>query len=267
MPDQTSHTTLTYPVSPEKLPDRELREGRYLLRFARSAGDLDAVLRMRFEVFNLELGEGLDESLETGRDFDEFDAVCHHLMVLELTGGEVVGSYRLQTSGMATRHRGFYSDTEFDLSMLSPEVLANSLELGRACVAKAHRSTHVLYLLWRGLALYVAANRSRFLFGCSSLTSQDPHVGKAFMDFLQEHGYLHPELRVLPRPGYECFDDGFLARPGVPIKVPPLFRTYLRHGAKICGPPAIDRLFKTIDFLVLFDVDAMDRRRFRMFFD
>ena len=48
--------------------------------------------------------------------------------------------------------------------------------------------------------------------------------------------------------------------------IPKLFRTYLRHGAKVCGHPAIDRQFKTIDYLVIFDVAAMDERRFRMFF-
>jgi putative hemolysin len=40
----------------------------------------------------------------------------------------------------------------------------------------------------------------------------------------------------------------------------------LRYGAKVCGPPAIDRQFKTIDFLVLFDVAEMSERTVRMFF-
>jgi putative hemolysin len=39
------------------------------------------------------------------------------------------------------------------------------------------------------------------------------------------------------------------------------------HGARIGGPPAIDREFKTIDFLTLFDVDAMPERMRRLFFD
>ena len=45
------------------------------------------------------------------------------------------------------------------------------------------------------------------------------------------------------------------------MKIPKLFRTYLRFGAKVCSPPAIDRRFKTIDFLVLFDVYEIDARR------
>ena len=50
-----------------------------------------------------------------------------------------------------------------------------------------------------------------------------------------------------------------------PPKIPKLLRAYLSIGAKICGPPALDRHFKTIDFLTLLDLDsmpAMVRERF-----
>lgn len=43
-------------------------------------------------------------------------------------------------------------------------------------------------------------------------------------------------------------------------KVPKLLRAYLAIGAKICGPPALDRGFKTIDFLTLLDLQALDPR-------
>ncbi len=36
--------------------------------------------------------------------------------------------------------------------------------------------------------------------------------------------------------------------------MPKLLRAYLSLGAKICGPPALDREFKTIDFLTLLDL-------------
>ncbi|HYP27347.1 MAG TPA: GNAT family N-acetyltransferase [Blastocatellia bacterium] len=70
---------------------------------------MDAALRLRFEVFNLELGEGLESSFQTGRDSDEFDETCHHLVVYETARGEVVGTYRMQTSEMARAARGLYS--------------------------------------------------------------------------------------------------------------------------------------------------------------
>jgi len=263
----SSTSQAAFPVSPESLPDRELEEGRYVLRFARSHEDLDAVQRLRFEVFNLELQEGLDTSHETGRDMDHFDPVCHHLMVLEKATGEVVGCYRMQTSEMAAQNLGFYTQTEFVLDGFPASVIDNSMEIGRACVAKAHRSTQVLFLLWKGLALYVTANRCRFLFGCSSLTSQDPEEGKAFMDHLVFHDHLHPIYQIQPQPGFECYPTDMANVAKRKVRVPPLFRIYLRHGAKVCGPPAIDREFRTIDFLVLFDVDSMSKKMFETFFD
>jgi putative hemolysin len=50
-----------------------------------------------------------------------------------------------------------------------------------------------------------------------------------------------------------------------PIKIPKLLRAYLTLGAKICGPPALDRQFKTIDFLTLLDLEtlpALARQKF-----
>ena len=47
------------------------------------------------------------------------------------------------------------------------------------------------------------------------------------------------------------------------VDVPQLFATYLRYGALVCGPPAIDREFKTIDYFVLLDTNALDPRTFR----
>ena len=114
----------------------------------------------------------------------------------------------------------------------------------------------------------MANNNRRFLFGCCSLTSQDPLEGLAVMQRLEREGHLHPTLRILPQPGYECYDPAAppVLPDGVSDKIPQLFRIYLRHGAKVCGPPAIDREFKTIDYLVIFDVAAMDERQFKRFF-
>ena len=265
MRDRAAPSVL-YPVGTDWLPSEVLQDGHYEVRYARDAEDLDRVLKLRFEVFNLELGEGLEESFASGRDEDEFDTVCHHLMVTDRATGELVGTYRMQTSEMAARFRGYYSQQEFQLDQLPDSVLDSALEVGRACVAESHRNTQTLFQLWRGLALYVATNRKRYLFGCSSLTSQDPVEGRAVMDLLERKGHLHPELRVEPQPDCVCYPPDLALDPDFPARLPTLFRIYLRHGAKVCGPPAIDRLFKTIDFLVIFDVDAMDPQMFQTYF-
>jgi putative hemolysin len=257
-----AHEFLDSAITP---PSFEISEGHYSVRFARTREEIDAALRLRFEVFNLELGEGLAASFATGRDVDEFDEVCHHLIVLDTNDNRVVGTYRCQTGEMAAA-RGFYSAGEFDLSRLPDAILLDAVELGRACVSLSHRNTQVLFLLWKGLAAYVVANRKRYLFGCCSLTSQDESEGQRAYELLKRQGHLHPDYCVMPNAGFECRGDGVMTNEAAAVSIPKLFSIYMRFGARVCGPPAIDRLFKTIDFFVLFDIQAMTAQWRNAFF-
>ena len=257
-----------YPSARDSLPPGEIAEGAYAVRYAASVEELDAILRLRFDVFNIELREGLEESFATGRDQDEFDGQCHHLLVEHRPSGRVIGTYRIQTAAMALAARGFYTGTEFDLSRLPEEIVAQSVEVGRACIAVEHRLKPVLFLLWKGLALYMAHNQKRFLFGPCSLTSQDPWDGKRVLDYLERKGLVRGDVWVGAMPGYECVWEGCDPAPekSERIELPPLFDIYLRYAGRTCGPPVIDRRFKTIDFFVLFDVDALTARARRIFF-
>jgi putative hemolysin len=251
-------------------PELRLRQGRYEIRFAREASELDEILHLRFNVFNVELGEGLEASFATRRDQDDFDLACHHLLVEDVASGRIVGTYRMQTSEIAGAARGFYSAGEFALETMPPHVLESAVEVGRACIDREHRSRQVLFLLWKGLAAYVLHFDKRYLFGCCSLSSQDPAAGLALYRQLALAGKIHPTLDVFPREGFECCAPGMAPAPerpaGPAVEVPPLFAIYLRYGALVCGPPAIDREFRTIDYLVLLDVDALEPRAFRAFF-
>lgn len=233
----------------------------YTLRLAKSPIDLRAVQRLRFEVFNLELQEGLAASYDSGLDADPFDGVCDHLMVEDAASGRVVGTYRLQTGTCAASALGYYCAQEFDFSVYEP-LRPELLELGRACITHKHRSMLVLSLLWRGIAEYATARGARYLFGCSSLTSQDPAVGHAAYVALQ--AYLAPQhLRTLALADYDLPRvDAVLAE----IQIPKLLTAYLALGAWICSPPALDRNFGTIDFLTCLDLQsphmAQRRKRF-----
>jgi putative hemolysin len=266
-PDRVPRIGLAgYPVAKGALPTTESRRGDYVLRFAQTPDELDAILELRFEVFNLELNEGLQESFQTGKDEDELDARFHHLAISLESTGDIVGTYRMQTAQMAEALGGFYSEGEFDLSGVPPDILRDSAEIGRACVAKEHRNGRVLQLLWRGLAQYLMWNDKRYLFGCCSLTSQDRDLGFRVHQYLIEEGHAHPACRVLPRDGLECPTDPVREGPRPDVHIPALFQSYLNLGARVCGPPAIDRQFQTIDYLVLLDTHALDERIFRVFF-
>ncbi len=230
-------------------------QGHYLVRLASSEADRVAAFRLRFLVFNLELDEGLDTSRSTGYDIDRFDAVCDHLIVEHAGSGQVVGTYRLRTGMIAAASLGYYGEREFDFSPYR-QLGASIIELGRACVHRDHRSSDVLNLLWRGIAQYALRRRGRYLIGCSSLTSQDPKHGSAVYRTLQKH-IVEPSLRTIPNADFAMP----LVFPGnASCKVPKLLRAYLAVGARICGPPAIDREFKTIDFLTLMDLETLHPR-------
>lgn len=239
----------------------DLRQGSYRVRLASSEADRRAAFRLRFRVFNLELNEGLDAALATGHDTDQFDAVCDHLIVEHVGSGEVVGTYRLQTGAMASANLGYYSEREFDFTPYAP-LGASVIELGRACVHRDHRTSEVLFLLWRGIAQYAMHCGGRYLIGCSSLTSQDPAHGTAVYRTLQRH-LVEPSLRTSPRLDFAM---SLVFPGGASNRVPKLLRTYLAVGARICGPPAIDREFKTIDFLTLIDLDTLPARLRARFF-
>ena len=226
--------------------------------------------QLRFEVFNLELGEGLLESYSAGLDVDRFDEFCDHLIVEELATGEIVGTYRLQTGQLAAANLGYYSEREFDFAPYEP-FRCQMIELGRACVHADHRNFNLVHLLWRGIARYAIQRNARYLIGCSSIRSQDPVDGALTFRELQRY-LVDPELRTQPRAGFRVLASGDDAsdlngwlhhRVGESVMSAAvdasakLLRAYLAIGAKICGPPAIDREFGTIDFLTLLDLHTL----------
>jgi putative hemolysin len=254
----------SFPVFEEHIPTLDLRAHEYRARFARTIQEVEDVQRLRYNVFNVELDEGLESAHETGRDADDFDLVCHHLLVENTETDEIIGTYRMQTHAMADAELGFYSAQEFDLSSWPSHVLENSVELGRACIAQEHRSLPVLNLLWKGIGAYLAHNAGRYLFGCSSLTSQNPADGLAVLKYFDQEGLLHPSLWATPQPGYQCATDEPVET-AHKADIPRLMRVYINTGARICGPPAIDRAFQTIDFLTFYDIETLEPQAARFF--
>lgn len=260
---QTSYEIRSHHAGrPWGIPELDLRSGPYRARFARTRADIEAAQRLRFQVFNLELGEGLQASYSTGRDEDQYDHRCHHLLVEHGESGQVVGTYRLMTQSMAGS-AGFYSDAEFELETLPPWFAEEGVELGRACVASDHRSGRVIYLLWKGIAQYLTHNRLRYLFGCCSVPATDPGVGlKLYLQLAREGRVLDGIVSRATR-AYSCA-EGRVADHAVVM--PPLFKAYLDMGAKVCSEPALDREFGVIDFLIVLDVENLDARtKKRMF--
>ena len=269
------------PTHSEQTPDSRFRAdvGRYRQRLAETPEDREAACRLRFRVFNIELGEGLESSYETGLDMDRYDAVCEHILVEDKASRRVVGTYRMQSGETAGRNLGYYSEQEFSLGPYEP-LRAGILELGRASIDREHRTPEVLMLLWRGIAQYATDMGLRYLLGCSSLNSNNPAEGWQMYRQL-ENFRVDREFETAPAASYACPPElqdadaqplpcqtdrsGILAPPAMQGKVPKLLKTYLAIGARIAAPPAWDREFRTIDFLTLLDLkllSAAARNRF-----
>lgn len=79
------------------LEDKTRTSTRQLeVRLAEDQYELEQALALRYEVFNLEMGEGLPQSRESQKDRDEYDYHCEHLIVLDKTNqNKIVGTYRI----------------------------------------------------------------------------------------------------------------------------------------------------------------------------
>jgi putative hemolysin len=227
---------------------------RYLAGIARSRRCVEEVLRLRYRVFNLELGEGLQSSQATGLDEDRFDAQMTHLALLDRESGRLVGTYRMQTIRHALANGGIYSAREFDLKDLEA-IFHETVELGRACLAREHRTMGAVLQLWQGIAAYTVLTGSRYLVGCSSIPGGDPDDGWRALKTIRRSDYLHPDILVRPTEGFSCGSSSreFDADIGDAIPLPRLFKAYLKLGAKVISEPAVDREFGTVDFLMMLD--------------
>ena len=235
--------------------DIRLEAGPYVARLALTPAERALTYRLRFIVFNLEMNEGLESAFVDGLDHDRYDDVCDHLIIEEKATGAIVGTYRLQLGDIAGRNFGYYSEQEFSFAPYE-HMRSQIVELGRACIHRAHRSPEVLHLLWRGIARYSLANGGRYMMGCCSLNSQDPQMGLAVYASLAEC-MVEPELRTVATETYRLPVPETMP---VSERAPKLLRAYLAIGAKICSEPAIDREFKTIDFLTILDLHTLHPR-------
>jgi putative hemolysin len=230
------------------------------VKIATNAREIEEAQRLRFQVFNLELNKGLKASYERGLDVDEFDAYCDHLIVRDLKSGDVVGTYRLLRGAQAHRHIGFYSEKEFDLSRIK-ERDGELMELGRSCARKDFRDRSLLPLMWEAIAEQVRLHHVRYLFGCGSLYTTETAEVSAIFSLLKNRYYASEVFRVSPVAN--CRFVGVLS--DLPIsdeqtlfqKLPSLIKGYLRIGAVVCGPPALDKEFGTADFFLLLDFGTL----------
>jgi putative hemolysin len=243
----------------------------FQVKLASNHEEVERAQRLRYEVFNIEQKRGLKESDKYGIDFDEFDEYCLHLLAIEKKSKNVIGTYRAHLGCVANSAKGFYSSKEYEIHGLY-EIADKCIELGRTCVSPEYRSGGVVALLWGGITELLVRAGLTYMLGCVSLIGTDPKIGWSVYEYLSRKNSVCKDFTVIPRPGFKLkrpdkselknmlADEASILR-----QIPPLFKGYLRLGGLICGEPALDIEFGTIDFFILVDINKVPARYKRHF--
>ncbi|MBI1211367.1 MAG: GNAT family N-acetyltransferase [Alphaproteobacteria bacterium] len=243
------------------------RSGALEVRLATTEREVEEAQRLRYEVFYREMSANpTPEMRETGRDFDEYDPICDHLLVVDHDDGDkIVATYRLLQSDGAARSKGFYTAGEYDISaMLRAREGQKLLELGRSCVLKPYRNGPTMQLLWRGLLVYLIRNDIALMFGCASLPGTDPAALALQLSYLY-HFHLTPEperVRALPERfvSMNLIGKDQIVEAEALHALPPLVKGYLRTGASIGDGAVIDHQFDTTDVFIYLPVASANPR-------
>ncbi|HWI29711.1 MAG TPA: GNAT family N-acyltransferase [Stellaceae bacterium] len=269
MPQPQPQPPLFVPSEPASVVD--VRSGKLQVRLAETLGDVDAAQTLRYRVFYEEMGaRPTSEMARLGRDFDNFDGVCDHLLVIDHARGSgaeaVVGTYRLIRRPAAQRHGRFYSAAEYDIGKIAAYP-GEILELGRSCVDASARNRPTMQLLWRGIASYVFHYDIALMFGCASLPGTDPDALALPLSYLYHHHLAPAEIR--PRALPERYVDmRRLAAEAIDparalAELPPLLKGYLRLGGFVGDGAVIDHQFNTTDVCIVVKTDLVTDKYYR----
>ncbi|MGB3081762.1 MAG: GNAT family N-acyltransferase [Candidatus Omnitrophota bacterium] len=261
----------------ESLPKRIIKTPvlveteQFLVKLAENQEEVEKTLRLRYEVFNIEQGRGLKTAEEHSIDSDEFDHYCLHLFVLEKWSGRVIGTYRIHLGMVAKSAKGFYSSREYEIKGLY-KIADKCMELGRSCVTPEFRTGSVIALLWKAITELLVRTELTFMLGCVSLEEEDPVTGWALYEYFHRANLLSEHITAIPHPEFELERppdheiEKFLSDERALKKcIPPLFKGYLRLGGLVCGQPALDSEFGTIDFFIMVDTTRIPERYVRHF--
>ncbi len=241
----------------------------FQVKLAETDADLRAAQRLRYDVFVTELGGGgtlVDHDAQLERD--RFDPFFDHLLLTDLRRDQVVGVYRVMRAEMAERAGGFYSASEYDLTLLLHSK-RRVLELGRSCLHRDYRGGMAMYHLWQGLAQYVARHDIEVLFGVASFHGTDIAALAQPLSLLHHRHLAPPPMRV--KALAHAFQDmnviaeDQLDRKAAMVKMPSLIKAYLRLGGSVGEGAFVDHAFNTVDICLIMDTKEMNAQQARLY--
>lgn len=241
----------------------------FTIKLAESEAELRAAQRLRYDVFVRELGGGGEMvDHEAGLEQDRFDSYFDHMLAYDDATGEVIGVYRLLPGERALELGQFYSEDEYDLTVLKQSG-RKLLELGRSCLHPDYRGGTAMYHLWNGLAGYVTEREIEVLFGVASFHGIDVQKLAQPLSMLHHNHLAPPDLRVRAQPDvFQSMDlvaPDALDRRAAMVQVPALIKAYLRLGGFVGEGAFIDHAFNTTDVCLILDTARMNERQRRIY--
>lgn len=248
-----------------------IKAGKLTVRLAGTHEDVDAAQALRYRVFYEEMqARPSNENMARERDFDRFDEICDHLLVISEDrmgrNGGVVGTYRVLRRSVADRHGGFYSTAEYDIAPLL-RLDGEIMELGRSCVDPDYRTRPTMQLLWQAIAAYVFQHDIQMMFGCASLPGADPSRLQLPLSYLHHYHPAPEEFRphALPK-RYVKMD--WLPKDRINVRkaleeLPPLIKGYLRLGGFVGDGAVIDAQFNTTDVCLMVKTAMVSEKYFK----
>jgi len=241
----------------------------FTVKIAETSDELRAAQALRYQVFVQELGGGGDlVDHQAGLERDHFDPFFDHMLILDDTNGTVAGVYRLLRDDQAAQAGQFYSEDEYDLSILKSSG-RKLLELGRSCLHPNYRGGTAMFHLWTGLADYVAEHDIDILFGVASFHGTDSAALANSMSMLRHNHLAPPDLRVRAKT-YQPMDlipRNALDRRQAMVDTPALIKAYLRLGGCVGDGAFVDHTFNTTDVCLILDTARMSERQRRIYSD
>ena len=245
--------------------------GDFEVRLAQTAAEIEAAQALRYRVFYEEMtAQASPEMKALRRDFDPFDEVCDHLLVLDRRRGEgpegIVGTYRLIRRAAAAKMGRFYSSAEYDIQKMI-DYPGEVLELGRSCIERDARNTATMQMLWRGIALYAYHYNIQVMFGCASLPGIDPEQHAQALSYLYHNHLAPPEIRVRALPSryvnMDTLERGSYDPRKAMARVPPLIKGYLRLGGFVGDGAVIDHEFNSTDVFIIVKTELVTEKYIR----
>jgi L-ornithine Nalpha-acyltransferase len=247
------------------------------LKLANTRAEIEAAQNCRYQVFYEELGaHPIGQMAALKRDYDDFDPVCDHLLVLDTNkqgAAQVVGTYRmLRHSVAANAGIGLYTETEFDLSLLKAKAAsenADIIEFSRSCVLPDYRGRLVINLLWKGIAAYVLHYGIKYITGVPSFQGTNLASIMPQMAYLQHNYLASADIRPVALPNqYQPiipFDPTTMDTKAIIKNLPPLIKGYLRSGAVFGQGCVVDAQFNTIDMCMVLDFAQVNEKHLQYY--